>query len=363
MKTIMKDLRKRKKEQLDICLKEDVEMTISNGFEKYQFVHQALPEIDFAEIDVSTKFLGKDLRAPILISSMVGGTVSSGRINQNLAKAAQKAGIAMGVGSQRIALPPQRKSFNLSKRSRADFKELRLKSEEIADSFQVRDVAPDILLLANFGAVQLNYGFGIKEAKRAVKMVRADGLILHLNPLQEVLQKCDQTNFKGVLGKIKKLVDNVNLPIIVKEVGCGISYQAAKKLYNAGVRIIDTAGAGGTSWAEIEALCASAQGSRLKAQGFKNWGIATAESLVQCKKVKGLRVIASGGIRNGIEIAKAIALGAELAGIGLPLLKPAQKSEKEVEKVLNQLIFELKLTMFCVGARNIEELKRVRLLE
>ncbi|MBL7159549.1 type 2 isopentenyl-diphosphate Delta-isomerase [Candidatus Microgenomates bacterium] len=383
----MKNLAKKKDKQLEVCLEEDVGMDVFNGFEKYQFVHQALPEIDFAEIDTSINFLGKKLFAPILISSMTGGTASAGMINQNLAKAAQKTGVAMGVGSQRVALQPQdfkhkeqndykqdddlkdlkspnfqKQSFNLDKRSRANFKELRLRSKEIINSFQLRNVAPDILLFANFGAIQLNYGFGAEEAKRAVAMIKADGLILHLNPLQEALQKDGETNFKGLLNKIKQLVKAVNFPIIVKEVGNGISYQTAKKLYNAGVKIIDIAGAGGTSWAEIEARCAS--GSRFEVRGsrFRNWGIKTVDSLIECKKINGLKVIASGGIRNGIEIAKAIVLGADLVGLGLPFLKPAQQNEKEVEKVLQKLIYELKLTMFCVGVKKIEELRKIQLL-
>ena len=389
----MKNQIKKKKKQLDICLKKDVEMDVSNGFEKYQFTHQALPEIDFEEINTSTTFLNKKLSAPILISSMTGGTANASQINHNLAKAAQKIGVAMGVGSQRIALQLQdfkhkdqnickqnddakdlkspkfqKKSFNLNTRSRVNFKELRLRSREILKSFQVRNVAPEILLFANFGAVQLNYGFGVEEAKKAVEMIKADGLILHLNPLQEVLQEGGQTYFKSLLGKIGRVVRSVNFPIIVKEVGNGISYQTAKKLSDVGVKIIDTAGAGGTSWAEIETksekLKVKNDNLKLKTirNEFKNWGIPTAESLVQCKKVKGLKVIASGGIRNGIEIAKAIALGADLVSLGLPFLKAAQKGKKEVSETLKRLIFELKLTMFCVGVKNIEELRKVKLL-
>ena len=354
----MNNLGQKKKKQLEICLGEDVEMEVSNGFEKYQFVHQALPETDFDKIDTSIKFLGKKLKVPILISSMAGGTKEAGKINRNLASAAQKVGVGMGIGSQRVALETK----NKKQKTKNTYQ--KFQKQEIINSFKVRNVAPEILLLANFGAIQLNHGFGVKEAERAVSMIGADGLILHLNPLQEALQVNGQANFKGVLTKIKKLVNSLNFPIIVKEIGCGISYQVAKKLYDAGVKIVDTAGAGGTSWPHIEYQISNIKYQNDKSNikysrnPFKNWGIPTAESLIQCKKVKGLRVIASGGIRNGIEMAKAIALGADMVGIGLPLLKPAQKGEKEVEKVLNQLIFELKLTMFCVGAENIKELKR-----
>lgn len=367
----LKNIKSKKEKQLKICLNEDVEMTVTNGFEKYSFIHNALPEIDFEKIDTSITFLKKKLSAPILISSMVGGTTSAGLLNQRLAKVAQRMGIAMGVGSQRLAL--ENKKLNIkyeaienpySRKREMKKHRLKIKNNEIIESFQVRNLAPDILLLANLGAVNLNYGFGLKEAKKAVEMIKADGLILHLNPLQEALQENGQTNFEQILAKITQVVKFASFPVIVKEVGCGISYEVAKRLYQAGVKIVDTAGAGGTSWGYIEAKSekrkAKSYSLKLKAKEsvFRNWGIATAESLVQCKKVKGLRVIASGGIRNGIEVAKAIALGADLVGVGLPFLKAAQKSAKEVEKLLKQLIFELKTAMFCVGARNIKELKQ-----
>lgn len=334
----------RKRDHLEICLNKPIEVG-SNGFENYSFVHDTLPEIDFGKIDTSVKFLGKKLKTPILISSMVGGTKEAALINQNLAKAAQRFGVAMGVGSQRIAIE-------------------RPKDQAIIKSFQVRKWAPDILLFANLGAVQLNYGFGVEECRRAVEMIEADALILHLNPLQEVIQPEGNTNFEGLLFKIKKIVKSLTVPVVIKEVGCGISGDVAGRLYQVGVEIIDTAGWGGTNWAKIEGF----RRLRTKTAGddlgevFSNWGIPTAESIVQCREIKGLKIIGSGGIRNGIEAAKAITLGADLVGLALPFLKPAAQSTEAVGVELTRLIREMKIAMFCAGAKNIDELKSVQLI-
>lgn len=329
-------MEKRKIDHIRICLQQKIK-TGSAGFERYRFIHKALPKIDFEKIDVATRFLGKKLSAPILISSMTGGTPQAGRINRNLAKAAQKQGVAMAVGSQRIAIEKPR----------------------FASTFQVRDIAPDILLFANLGAVQLNYGYGIKECQQAVEMIGADALVFHLNPLQEAIQPEGNRNFENLLPKIRRIAKNLSVPVIVKEIGCGISEDVARKLYQAGIEIIDTAGWGGTNWAKIEGIRAKNN----LGETFSQWGIPTAESIVQCRKVKGLKVIGSGGIRNGIEIAKAITLGADLVGLALPFLKPATKSAKAVEQALLQLIKELKIAMFCLGVKNIKELKRIQLIK
>lgn len=327
-------MRKRKQDHLEICLNEEVE-TKSTGLEKFQFLHQALPEIDFKNIETSVEFLGKRLAAPILISSLTGGTVEGGRINRNLAKAAQKIGVALAVGSQRIAI----------------------ENPKTGETFKIRDIAPDILLLANLGAVQLNYGYGVRECQKAVEMIRADGLILHLNPLQEAIQPEGNTNFGNLLPKIAEVVKNLPVPVMVKEVGFGISEEVARKLYSVGVRIIETAGWGGTNWAKIEGLRAKNKLGEV----FGDWGIPTAKSISQCRKVKGLKIIGSGGIRNGREIAKAIALGADLVGLALPFLRPATESAEVVETKLRGLIKELKITMFVTGVKNIKELKKARL--
>ncbi len=321
----------RKLNHLKICLEKKVEVR-STGWENYSFVHNALPEIDFNKIDLSVNFLGKKLKAPILISSMTGGTKEAALINRNLAKAAQKAGVAMAVGSQRVAVENPR----------------------LAKTFQVRRSAPNIALLANLGAVQLNYGFGIRECRRAVKMIDADALILHLNPLQEAIQPEGNTNFSGLLTKIKKIAKNLTVPLVIKEVGGGISKNTAKKLLKAGVKITDVAGWGGTNWALIESLRRKDQ---LTSRIFSQWGIPTSEAIKQCHQISGLTIIGSGGIRNGIEIAKALALGADLVGIALPLLEPATKSSTAVEKKLQAFIFQLKVTMFCLGAKKIKALR------
>lgn len=330
------EMQKRKGEHLQICLKESVEVG-TTGFENFRFIHNALPEIDFGKIDTSTKFLGRKLSAPILISSMTGGTAQGGIINGNLAAAAQSRKIAMAVGSQRIAM----------------------KNSLVSSVFQIRNIAPDILVFANLGAVQLNYGFGIKECQKAVDMIKADALILHLNPLQEAIQPEGETNFENLLPKIERLVKKLSVPIIVKEVGFGISEEVADKLYSIGVRIVDVAGRGGTNWARIESIRAKDNLGLV----FRDWGISTTEAIVQCHKIKCLKIIGSGGIRNGVEIAKAIALGSDLVGLALPFLEPANHSKEAVEEKIDQLIRELKIAMFCSGVRNIEELKNIQLIQ
>ena len=329
-------MRKRKAEHLRICLEQPVEVG-STGLERYRFVHQALPEVDLEKIDTSIKFLGKKLAAPILISSMTGGTPEASKINKNLARAAQKMGVAMAVGSQRVAIEKPR----------------------LASTFQIRGVAPDILLFANLGVVQFNYGYGLKECQRAVEMIKADALALHLNPLQEVIQPEGNTNFADLLSKIARVVKELSVPVIAKEVGCGISQEVAKKLYQVGVKIVDTAGWGGTNWAKVEGVRAK----NSLGETFAQWGISTAESIIQCHRVKGLEIIGSGGIRNGLETAKAIALGADLVGQALPFLALAAQTTRAVEEKLRLLIRELKITMFCLGVRNVGELKSVQLIK
>lgn len=328
--------KQRKKDHIDICLQNKIEAGVT-GFNNYQFIHQALPEISFDEIDLSCRFLKKKLNYPILISSMTGGTVKAEVINQNLAQAAQKLGIAMAVGSQRIAI----------------------EKPELASTFQVRKVAPNIVLLSNLGAVQLNYGFEMKECRQAIKMIEADGLIFHLNPLQEVIQPEGNKNFSDLLKKIGGISKQLKLPVIVKEVGCGISNNVAKSLLRAGVKIVDVSGQGGTNWALIESLRYKKNNELGKC--FSRWGIPTAEAIVQCSKVKGLTVIGSGGIRTGIDMAKALVLGADMVGIALPLLEPATESTEAVEEKIKSLILQLKITMFCLGVKNVRELRNTRL--
>jgi isopentenyl-diphosphate Delta-isomerase len=329
--------RDRKAEHIRLAL--DQRMQLGHSFfDDYRFEHEALPEIDAEEIDLSVEFLGRRLEAPLLVSCMTGGTETAGRINRNLAAGAQRTGIAVGVGSQRKALEDPVK----------------------ADTFRVREVAPTVPLLANLGAVQLNYGMGVRECRQAVDMIGADALVLHLNPLQEAIQPEGQCNFSGLLPKIGEVVREVGVPVVVKEIGCGISEATARALAGQGVRIIDTAGVGGTSWARIEAERA---GDLEIGELFAGWGLPTPESIRQVRKVDGVTVIASGGIRNGLDAAKAIAFGADLVGMAYPFLEPATESPERVAEKVRRTIRELKICMFCLGVKSIAELQRTKLLK
>lgn len=331
----------RKKQHLEICLDTDsVSSHSGTGLDRYRFIHNALPELDLDEIDVGTTFLGKKLNAPILISSMTGGFDLARKVNRNLAAAAQELGIAMGVGSQRVAI----------------------EEPSAASSFQVRDVAPDIVLLGNLGAVQLNYGYSIEQCRRAVAMIGADALILHLNVLQEALQPEGNRNFKGLTAKIAAVCRELDVPVVVKEVGNGISVEVAKRLLDAGVAAIDVAGKGGTAWSAVEAQRATQQGKPYS-QTFTDWGIPTEEALVSVRAaLPSMQLVASGGIRSGLDIAKSIALGADLAAFGQPLLAAALESSHEVVKFIGGIIDELKVAMLCAGSANLESLRRATLL-
>lgn len=333
----------RKADHLRVALQEDVRFRgVITGFERYRFLHQALPEISLEQIDLSVSLLGKHLRAPLLISSMTGGTPQAAMINRNLASAAQIHGLAMGVGSQRTGL----------------------EEPEAADTYQVRDVAPDILLLANLGAVQLNYGYGVEHCRRAVEMIAADALILHLNPFQEALQAGGNTDFRDLLHKIEAVCRALPVPVVVKEVGWGISEQVASRLAAAGVAAIDVAGAGGTSWGEVEAYCANDPHVQRIATDFAEWGIPTAESLIRARRgAPDIPLIASGGIRTGLEVAKALALGATAAGVAAPFLKPATVSAEAVSEEINVILRELRIAMFCIGAATVDQLKDSPFLE
>lgn len=330
----------RKADHIKINLQEDVSSSLDAGFDKFQFVHNALPEIDLNKIDTGTEVFGRKLKAPVLISSMTGGTSEAFDINQKLARNAQKFGLAMGLGSQRAAL----------------------ENPELAYSYQIRDVAPDILLFANLGAVQLNYTYTVEHCLRAVDMVRADALFLHLNSIQEALQPEGDTNFSGLLHKIEQVCKRLTVPVIVKEVGWGISGNVARQLRDAGVQGIDVAGAGGTSWSQVEYYRINDENKKRLALDFRNWGISTLESLIEInKEVPGLLNFASGGIRNGLDIAKSIRLGASLAGIAGLYLRAAAKSEDELDRLSEYLIEGLRISMFGTGCRTISDLKSARI--
>ena len=331
----------RKADHIRVNLEQDVNSGLISGFQSLRFEHNALPELDLDEIDLSQELLGRRLAAPLLISSMTGGTPQAGEINRNLAVAAQNAGIAMGLGSQRVAI----------------------EDPALAGTFNVRGLAPDVLLFANLGAVQLNYGYGADEAQRAIDMIEADALVLHLNPLQEAVQMEGDTNFGGLLAKIEDLVASVTVPVIAKEVGWGISASVATRLVEAGVAVIDIAGAGGTSWSQVEMHRAAEQRQAELASRFVDWGIPTAEALRQVHAaLPDVPIIASGGLRTGIDLAKSIALGARLGGMAGPFLRAAAESTDQVSELVEDTLRELRVCMFATGSRDLDSLRSAKLL-
>jgi isopentenyl-diphosphate delta-isomerase len=272
---------------------------------------------------------------------MTGGAALGQEVNQRLASAAQELGLAMCLGSQRAAI----------------------EDPSLLVTYQVRQVAPDILLFANLGAVQLSYGYGVKECLRAVESVKADALVLHLNPLQEALQPEGNTNFAGLLGKIAQVCRALPVPVIVKEVGWGISTAVAEELCQAGVAALDLAGAGGTSWSEVERYRSATPAEAEVAEAFADWGIPTADALVAVRQAcPSLPLVASGGIKDGVEVAKCLALGASLAGIAQPLLRPAMDSAEAVSGQLRIILCQLRVAMFCTGARTVADLDFSRIV-
>jgi isopentenyl-diphosphate Delta-isomerase len=331
----------RKREHIETVLNANVAAKgVTTGFEMFAFEHCALPELDLDNIDLSTTVFGRNLRAPILISSMTGGAAEGGVINRRLAECAQELGIAMGLGSQRAAI----------------------EQAELVETYKVRDIAPDILLFANLGAVQLNYGYGIEQARRAVEMIEADALFIHLNPLQEAVQPEGDRNWLGILAKLEELIREIEVPVVVKEIGNGLSAGLARTLISIGVAGIDVAGAGGTSWSEVEANRQSDPLIRKVAHSFAGWGIPTAHSLIEVRREAGsLPVFASGGLRTGIDIAKAVRFGAKLCGVAAPALGAADEDSETVTNHMQCLIEELKIVAFCTGAQNLGDLRRAPL--
>jgi isopentenyl-diphosphate delta-isomerase len=332
----------RKSDHIDIVLNQNVNAKgVTTGFEHYFFEHTALPELDLDEIDTSLTLFGKQLKAPLLISSMTGGAAGTHAINLHLAEAADALGVAMGVGSQRAAL----------------------EASHLTETYQVRRVAPNLLLFANIGAVQFNYGYGVDECRRAIEMIEADALFLHLNPLQEAVQAEGDRNWKGLYAKIEAVVKGLSVPVVVKEVGNGIGAGVAKRLVEIGVQGIDVAGAGGTSWSEVEAHRQPDPIRRQIAHTFAGWGIPTALALQEVRAAlpQTIPVFASGGIRNGVEIAKALALGATMVGSAAPLLKEAQTGVEAVRQKFHIYQEELKIAMFCAGAGTLAQLAETRL--
>ncbi len=331
----------RKDEHIRINLEEDVSFDrVTTGLERYRFTHQALPECDLADVDTTTHFLGHRLAFPVLIASMTGGTPRTGNINRAFAEVAQVTGIGMGLGSMRAAL----------------------EDSQALTTFQVRRYAPDILLLANLGAVQLNYGYGPDACRRLVDLVGADGLFLHLNPLQEALQPEGDTRFAGIVRQIEAVCRALEVPVIVKEVGWGLSTEAARLLVNAGVTALDVSGAGGTSWSQVEMYRGQDAVQRDVAVAFRDWGIPTAQAIRDVRQVApDIPLIASGGIRTGVDIAKVLALGADVATMAAVLLQAAAESTQALYERVEIIRRQLSIAMFAAGAPTIAQLRQTPL--
>lgn len=331
----------RKLDHIRINLEEDVRSALTTGLERYRFIHRALPELNLEQVDQSLELFGKELGAPILISSMTGGTPEAAEINRNLAIAAQARRIPMGVGSMRAAI----------------------EQPELAETFQVRRYAPQALIFANLGAIQLNYGYGVSECQRAVDLIEANALILHLNALQEALQPEGNTRFAGLLGRIEMICRSLEVPVIAKEVGWGFSEEDARQLIEAGVAAIDVAGAGGTSWSQVEMHRAQNESQARLAAVFIDWGIPTAEAILNVRRVAPqLPLFASGGLRSGVDIAKAIALGATLGGMAGPFLKAAAQSVDEVLRTIDEVRREIQVVQFATGSSDLAALQQGKLV-
>jgi isopentenyl-diphosphate delta-isomerase len=334
----MSQLGRRKLRHVEVCLERPVAyQTRTAGFERYDLPYRALPETDLDAIDTTTTFLGAPLAAPLLIGAMTGGAELSGTINRNLAIAAQRLGVGLMLGSQRVML----------------------ERPEAQASFEVRTVAPEVLLIGNLGVAQLNRGYGAAELERAVGSIGADALALHTNPLQEALQQGGDTDFAALLPQLERLVPAFPFPTLLKEVGHGLSGAVARSVQGCGFAALDVAGAGGTSWARVEEYVAY---DEIRHPELAEWGIPTAEALVEVRaELPEMPLVASGGVRSGVDIAKALALGARVCAVAHPLLAPATRSADEVAAVLERMIFELRVAMHGCGAPDVAALTTVAL--
>ncbi|WOV89018.1 type 2 isopentenyl-diphosphate Delta-isomerase [Sporosarcina oncorhynchi] len=327
----------RKAEHIEITLNEKVTgNNISTGLERVHFIHNALPEIDFNEISIESEFLGQSRPTPFVISSMTGGAEFAETINRNLAMAAEEKGWVLALGSMRALI----------------------ESEEHRSSFQVRQYAPNVPIIANLGAVQLNYGFGTEQCKQIIEMTDADALVLHLNTIQEVIQPNGDLNFKDLLRKIEILTTELGVPVGVKEVGWGIDGQTARKLCDVGISFVDVAGAGGTSWSQVEKFRSKEPIKRAAAETFSDWGNPTVDCVVAVREsIQEQSIVASGGMYTGMDAAKTIALGANMVGFGRSILKEATQSVEDVIAVMETKELELRMAMFGVGAATIGQLQ------
>jgi isopentenyl-diphosphate delta-isomerase len=337
----MSGIEARKLKHIRVSLEEDVEADIGTGLQDVRLVHRALPEIDMGDVSTEATLFGKRLSAPLIISAITGGTSEAKRINEVLASVAEEKGIGMGVGSQRIAIA----------------------QPETAHTFAVvRERAPTAFVMGNIGCPQLGLGWGPEEAQRCVDMVDADALAIHMNPLQEAVQVGGDTSYRGILGRVEEVASALSVPVVMKETGCGVSYEDAQRMEAAGARGLEVSGLGGTSWSAVEHHIAREAGEGRReylGRALWNWGIPTAASVVETSRRTGLTIIASGGLRTGADVAKSIALGADAAGMAKPFLEKAVEGPEALGEHVDNLVQELKVVMFLVGAKSVEELQGV----
>lgn len=339
------EVERRKDAHIEVCLIRDVSSGVASGLAGYRLEYDALPELDLAEVDLRCTVLGRSLQAPLIIGAMTGGTERAAELNRRLARAAAATGVGLALGSQRAMLV----------------------RPACTPSYAVREHAPDLpLLLGNLGAVQLLRGMGEADVHRAVQAVAADGIMLHVNPLQEAIQPGGDTGFAGLLARLAQVVPQLSVPVLVKEVGAGISQRTAEKLARLPLAGVEVAGVGGTSWARVESWRAP-EGSVQAEVGRRlaGFGVPTAESIRACRRALGedRLVIAGGGIRSGMDVAVALALGADAAALARPLLVAAEDGEEAVVHLLQSLIYELRVICFCTGAKDIAALKQVKLVK